>query len=220
MHERSMRWATIAVATLISACATGPGAPGTNANGAGAVPVSTPTADAVYVVTAHWPRQMQSLVESLLVKYGTPAEVAENQVIWTDNGPWKRTVVRYDPGADGRVGVAVKEVLEQWIEYPVTGAKVRGKQRPPSKPVRFSELVLPDQCRVAHRDNALVARCDNEASNFAAINLAHEIVVGKRKVQDAGRAYERAMIDSLEGKTSPYTERAQFLPAQAVATGG
>ncbi|HVL56026.1 MAG TPA: hypothetical protein VM491_05950 [Burkholderiaceae bacterium] len=173
----------------------------------------------VYSATLHWPRFMQTLVESLVERYGPPHEISEERVAWNVNGPWHRTEVRHRLTDSG--GVLPKEILEQRITYPPLVRRTPGKTPVAGRPdpqQRFRELVLPDHCRVTLDRDTLIARCDNEASNIIAVNLAHEIISGKRSVRDAQRLYTKtldAMIDNP--RTPPLAQRPQFLPGKATA---
>jgi hypothetical protein len=46
--------------------------------------------------------------------------------------------------------------------------------------------------------------------NFVAINLAHDIVTGKRSVEEAREEYTRLYKAYKDGEKPPYTESFQF----------
>jgi hypothetical protein len=54
------------------------------------------------------------------------------------------------------------------------------------------------------------ARCQGEASNFLALNLAHEIIQGRKSVQEARRVYGEAMKARREGRPPEIMQRLMF----------
>jgi hypothetical protein len=61
-------------------------------------------------------------------------------------------------------------------------------------PERFDELAQFDGSVIPNRTKGeLSAFCDAEEANFLALNLANEIIRGKRSVRDARRYYAEAM---------------------------
>jgi len=59
---------------------------------------------------------------------------------------------------------------------------------------------------------AIAARCDMEAANLLALNLAHEIATGKRSVAEARTLYPKAVMAHIEKKPTSYTQRLLFSP--------
>lgn len=66
------------------------------------------------------------------------------------------------------------------------------------------------QRRAGAHPGELSARCDKEAANFLALNLADEIVRKKRSVTDARRMYGEQIMALKAGKPAPYTDRLMF----------
>ena len=59
---------------------------------------------------------------------------------------------------------------------------------------KFDELAAYDGSVIAERTKGeIAARCDLEEANFLAINLAHDIVTGKKSVEEARKFYAEAM---------------------------
>jgi hypothetical protein len=56
-----------------------------------------------------------------------------------------------------------------------------------------------------------------EEANFLALNLAHEIVTGKRSVEDARDFYPKAVMAHMQKQPSPYAEKLQFGPQRNTA---
>ena len=85
-------------------------------------------------------------------------------------------------------------------------------------PEMFDELAAFDGSVIVERTKGeLSARCDQEAANFLALNLAHEIVTGKRGVEDARREYAAQIKAMMEKRPAPLTERLMFTPQMNAA---
>ncbi len=68
-------------------------------------------------------------------------------------------------------------------------------------------------------DGEISAKCDFEGANFLALNLAHDIITGKKTVQAARDFYTKAIKEFvLDKKTSPYMKSFQFAASKG-ATG-
>ena len=136
----------------------------------------------------------------MLDQYGQP-EIATNEfLLWNDKGPWKRIIV-YKSGEKHLFPLKHEDVLEQTVAYKVPAYKL-------GELARFNGSVIVDRTR-----GLLSARCYREGVNILALNLADDIVRGKRDVANARRFYAHAIAQMMAGKTSPYTQRLQF-PAQ------
>jgi hypothetical protein len=132
-------------------------------------------------------------------KYGAPDEVTPTMLVWHDNGPWKRTTISRD-AVPHRFPGPHDDVMEQVIDYRVP-------------PDRFDELAAYDGSVIVERTKGeMSARCDKEGANFLALNLAHEIVTGRRSVAEARRFYAEQIVAMKAGRPAPYTERLMFQP--------
>lgn len=153
-----------------------------------------------------WPRNPQESAQRLIQLYGEPNETTASKLIWYDtHDGWKRTELSSeeiphdfpDPHTD---------YLEQVIDYRVPVDK-------------FSALAAFDGSVVVERTKGeLSARCGGTAMNFAAINLAHDIVTDRRTVAEARAEYTRLFRAYREGDQPPYTRCFQF-PVAKGATG-
>lgn len=147
-------------------------------------------------IILQWPTYSFRLARYMITKYGQPAISADARLVWIDNGPWKKTVVyRVPPGGgrdDGR--------LEQSAGYRVL-------------PERLAELKLFDPA-VAVDDKAgtLTVLSNAESDNFLAMNLADEVVRGKRSAKDASGFRRQILKLQDAGKSSPYLEKLLFMP--------
>ena len=135
----------------------------------------------------------------LIGEYGVPNEVRYERLIWDNNGPWRRTVVRnirpfYIEGGD-------RGIVEQTIDYSLTPAQAVDVAAAFGGRVRFDP-----------RNQELTARSDREEFNYLRLNLAHDVIHGTLRPAQAGDTYARIISFEESGKTSPYLLGLTFLP--------
>ncbi|MBW3563810.1 MAG: hypothetical protein KY459_03705 [Acidobacteria bacterium] len=146
-----------------------------------------------------WPETARKAAWEAMGKYGSPDGVTDTMLIWHDNGPWKRTIV-YREEVDHRFPMPHKDVWEQFVNYDV----------PPEK---FDEIAAYDGSVMIERTKGEIsARCDKEAANFLALNLADDIINNRRTVDDARNFYAQTIKTMKEGGSSPYLEGLRFTP--------
>jgi hypothetical protein len=142
-----------------------------------------------------WPEQVRDLAELVIQEYGPPDAVEPARLSWQARGPWRAIVVLRDsPGAVLEESVAYEVPVRRWRAL---GAFDRGVDYDPVK-------------------RRLIARTDREETNFLALNLADEIVRGRRTPAEAREFYDTVYSLSLAGKSSPYMERLLFRPQDEV----
>ncbi len=145
-----------------------------------------------------WPKASQMAAKEMMDKYGKPNETTPHMLVWYNNGPWKKTTI-YDMETKHIFPVDHTDVMEQVIDHKVPANK-------------FSALAEYDGSVSVHRtDGEISAKCDFEGANFLALNLAHDIITGKKTVQAARDFYTKAIKEFvLDKKTSPYMKSFQF----------
>jgi hypothetical protein len=140
-----------------------------------------------------WPQRSRLVALAMMQKYGEPDGYGINALMWHDVGKWKRMIVYRDGLLDER-GLPTKDILQQTILYKVRNGKLGDLSR-------FDQRIEVDKY-----NGELSSRSENEALNFLTLNLAEEIVTGKRGVGEA-RAYARKTVEfSKSGKSSVYME--------------
>lgn len=150
----------------------------------------------------NWPETAKEAAEAMHDKYGPPDEATATRWIWHENGPWKQTIV-YAEEVDHRFPMPHKDVMEQFVDYDVPVEK-------------FDELAAYDGSVIVERTAGVMsARCDKEAANFLAINLAHEVATDERTVEEARQFYADTIKGLMRGESSPYTEGFIFEVAAA-----
>jgi hypothetical protein len=148
-------------------------------------------------IVADWPAPQQNVARQLLAKYGPPNEATPTRLFWHHNRPWKRTeltsdaVVHHWPAPH-------TDFLTQYLDYRV----------PPELThliTMFDGSILVDRTR-----GEVAARCDSEAANVLGLNMVHELVTGKRTVQEARHTSEQSTVAYNAGRQAPYAERLLF----------
>lgn len=144
-----------------------------------------------------WPETSQKVAKEMIQKYGQPAEVTPNRLIWHNTGPFKRTIV-YKEEVQHEFPMPHKDVLEQFVNYMVPADK-------------FDELASYDGSVICERTKGeMSARCDKEGANILALNLAHDIITDKRNVEEAREFYANAIMEMLKGNKPDYMHELQF----------
>ncbi|HXG86878.1 MAG TPA: hypothetical protein VNJ02_00975 [Vicinamibacterales bacterium] len=129
-----------------------------------------------------WKAEPKAVAMKLIAKYGLPQEASANRLIWMNNGPWKFSeLVNEEIQHD--FPMPHHDMLRQGIAWKVPADK-------------FDELAEYDGSVIVERTKGEVsARCDKEEANFLAINLAHDLVMGKKSVREARKAYTEAVSE-------------------------
>ncbi len=146
----------------------------------------------------NWAEDSRMAAQSLIDSYGQPDVVSDEFLVWMDNGPWKKTIV-YKEGISHSFPKPHKGVVEQTI----------GMQVPVDM---YDDLAKFNGSIVIDRNaGEISARSNNEAMNYLALNLANEIVTGKRTVEDARRYFAETANTYTSGQTdNEYTRGLMF----------
>jgi hypothetical protein len=135
---------------------------------------------AVERIISGWRKKPQEAARKTIAKYGLPQEASAMRLVWHNNGPWKMTEL-VNEEVPHNFPKPHPDFLKQTISYRVPADK-------------FDELAEYDGSVIVERTKGeIAARCDLEGANFLALNLAHEIVTGKRSVKDARKFYAEAI---------------------------
>lgn len=151
-----------------------------------------------------WKKAPQEAAEKTIAKYGQPNEVTPERLVWHNNGPWKCTeIVNQEISHD--FPKAHKDCMVQTISLRVA-------------PEKLAELAQFDGSVIVDRTpGEISARCDQEPMNFLALNLAKDIVDGKKSVQEARDSFTKTAMAFMQGEKPAYTQGLQFEPMQAEA---
>ena len=144
-----------------------------------------------------WPAAQKNIAEQMIEKYGPPNEATQAKLFWYNNGPWKRTELSRDAVVHNWPTLH-SDFLTQTIDYRVP-------------PEMFHMIAMFDGSIICDRTRGEVsARCDTESANVLGMNMVHEIVTGKRTVEEARKISEQNTVAYNLGRSAPYAERILF----------
>lgn len=219
LKEEPMNKTTLrAAAALFAACLSGsawavPYGSGTSGSGSStsgsqsATSSMTPSKQDAQSAIQDWPQASQNAANQMLQKYGNPDMVSTQMLAWKDKTPFRKIVVMRD-GVASSFPTQHQGVLTQEVNLQVPIDKV-------------SDLARFDGGLIIDREKGTVsARSDSEANNFLALNLADDIITGKRDVESARHFFADTAATSLSGKSSDYTSKLMFSPKSDTADPG
>ncbi len=145
----------------------------------------------------NWPELSKTAAREMAVTYGPPDGITRHRLVWRNAEPWKEVIVHRE-GTPHEFPISHMDVLAQTIDYEVPAD-------------RLDELAEFDAPVVIDRDNgALTVRCDREAMNFLAVNLAHDIITGHRTADEADELYAELAMELSDGADHQYTSGLLF----------
>jgi hypothetical protein len=156
-------------------------------------------------ILGKWDKKPVEVARAIIAKYGLPDEATPSMLVWHNNGPWKRTIV-YREEVPHSFPKPHTDIVEQFIDLRVPADK-------------FDDLAAYDGSVIVERTKGEIsARCDKEEMNFLALNLAKDIVDGKRSVKEARAFYGKTVMAVMKGEKAAYAQGFQFqLPGRATA---
>lgn len=160
------------------------------------VPISL--ADAQLIIE-QWPEAPRKAAEKILDHYGPPHEATPTKMFWYRVENWARMELTADEVVHN-FPTPHTDYLTQYVDYPVPARKA-------SDLVEFDGSVIVDRTA-----GQIAARCDHEAYNTLTLNLAVEIIEGRRTVEDARRFYGETAAAFGLGRSAPYAEKLLFTP--------
>lgn len=146
-----------------------------------------------------WPAHSRGAARVFMARYGMPDEVAEDALIWRAKGPWKKTIVH----------------RRSWLRYAFwskpncveSAISHEVPKRSLADLTRFDDRITADPERAE-----LSASSASEEENLLALNLADEIVNGRRTVEDARALRDKILRLADSGKSSSYLKGLLFAP--------
>jgi hypothetical protein len=151
-------------------------------------------------ILASWPDEAREAAQLVVDQYGEPHETTESQLIWHNVGRWKRIVAQKAFWAHD-FPAPHHDSVESFIDYHVPIDKI-------GPLAEFDGSVM-----VERTTGELSARCHDEQANRLALNLADEIVTGRKTVQDARDYYAREFLDARRKQPTPYMSELRFKPS-------
>jgi hypothetical protein len=148
-------------------------------------------------IVEDWPQPQKKVAQQMIERYGAPNEATPTKLFWYRNDPWKRTEITADAVAHN-FPAPHTDFLTQVIDYRVPPEKI-------ADIVRFDGSIFIDRTK-----GEVAARCDAEAANVLGMNMVHEIVTGKRTVEEAREITAQTTVAYSMGRSAPYAERLLF----------
>ena len=130
----------------------------------------------------HWNDSPRLMTLEFMKKYGAPDEMGSDRLVWNNNGPCKRTVVRNASG----------DMLEQTLACSVPAGKL------------VTLAAFDPAIQVSQNGTTLSVFSDTEEHNFLTVNLAYEVIHGIKDPISARNFYNQTIDLSVAGKSSPY----------------
>jgi hypothetical protein len=158
--------------------------------------------DRAETIIQEWPQAPKAMAVKLLEGYGPPNEATPTKLFWYRRRPWRRIVITADEVVHN-FPTPHTDYLTQYVDYRVP-------------PEMFSDLARFDGSVLVDRTaGEMGARCDMEAMNVLTLNLAHEIITGRRSVDEARAFYAETAAAYAMGREAPYAEKLLFEPPRA-----
>lgn len=159
--------------------------------------VSAQSSSTTGMITS-WPTKQRELAVQMIEKYGQPSVGGDRMVAWFGAGPFVKTVIARDEIAHN-FPMAHVDFLTQTVRHRVPAD-------------RLAALNEYDGSVWYHRTRGeLSAQCDVEEMNVLALNLAHDVIIGKRTPADARAFYAKTAMAFKGGdKSSPYVAGLMF----------
>ncbi len=158
---------------------------------AGTLEMDRPTASKMI---AAWPAKQRETAALMIAKYGEPSVTGDRMLAWYGTGPFVKTAITRDE-VPHNFPMAHIDYLTQTVKHRVPADKM-------------ADLYAYDGSVYYHRTRGeLSAQCDVEEMNLLALNLAHDVITGKRTPADARAFYAKTAMAFKGGdKSSPYVQ--------------
>lgn len=145
----------------------------------------------------NWPQKPKDAVMTVRKKYGEPEIISEHMIAWKNTGQFKFTKIM-DKEFPHDFPVAHTDFMEQGLDHKVPVNMV-------GPLAEFDGSVIVDRTT-----GCLSARCDIEAHNTLALNLAHDVITGKSSPAEARTRFANIVAKEMAGQSDPYLEKLQF----------
>ena len=144
-----------------------------------------------------WPEASRMAAKEIMKKYGKPDAIGPEMLGWKDKGPWKMIHIDKQETKHS-FPIEHTDMMKTTIRYEVPIGK-------------FDDLARFDGSIIVDRTQGLMsARCDKEANNFLALNLANDILTGKKSVEEARKAYGDIVKEKMNGGNPQYMQGLTF----------
>lgn len=144
-----------------------------------------------------WPEASQMAVKEITDKYGKADVMGDEVFMWMNKGDWKIICINKKESKHS-FPIEHTDMLMQSVSYKVPTEK-------------YDDLGKFDGSITVDRTQGLMsARCDKEGNNMLALNLAHDIIIGKKTVEQARKAYGDIVKVKMNGGNPVYMHHLIF----------
>ncbi len=149
--------------------------------------------------TADWAAGPKKAAMMMSEKYGEPSGVAPTRLVWTDKGPFKE-IILLNEEIQHDFPMPHKDYLLHVVELKVPTDKV-------GELAEFDGSIVVDRTR-----GTIGARCDTEAHNLLALNIAYDIINGKKNAEQARTEFGEIVKAEMSGQKHDYLSKLTFQP--------
>lgn len=146
-----------------------------------------------------WPEASRKAVEEITAKYGNADDVTTEELVWRNKGPWKKICITKNETKHS-FPIEHTDMMTTTIEYAVPADKMDDLGK-------FDGSITFDRTQ-----GTMSARCDVEANNFLALNLANDVVRGKKSAEQARNAFAEIVKQKMNGGNPEYMQKLGFAP--------
>ena len=144
-----------------------------------------------------WPEASRMAVKEINDKYGKPDGVTKDELIWLKRGVWKKICIDKKETKHS-FPIEHTDMMQTTISYKVPTEIM-------DELGKFDGSVTFDRTQ-----GTMSARCDKEGNNFLALNLANDIITGKKSVEEARKAYGDIVKEKMNGANPLYMQKLTF----------
>ena len=144
-----------------------------------------------------WPEASRMAVKEINDKYGKPDGATKDELIWLKRGVWKKICINKKETKHS-FPIEHTDMMQTTISYKVPTEIM-------DELGKFDGSVTFDRTQ-----GTMSARCDKEGNNFLALNLANDIITGKKSVEEARKAYGDIVKEKMNGANPLYMQKLTF----------
>jgi hypothetical protein len=144
-----------------------------------------------------WSDASRLVLEEISKKYGKPDGVNDDELVWIKKGVWDKICVSKKE-TQHNFPYEHTDMLQTTINYKVPIIKM-------TELGNFDGSITFDRTQ-----GTMSVRCDNEATNFLALNLAHDIITNSKTVEQARDAFGKIIQEKMSGGNPIYMQKILF----------
>lgn len=166
-----------------------------------AVQIPDWTMESVRDIVKDWKETPKGVADKMLEKYGVPNGVTENMLVWHNSGDFATTILTNEE-IPHYFPMPHKDCLLQVVNYDIPLDKY-------TPMARYDGSIILERTK-----GTMAARCDKEAANYLALNLAYDIAEGNKTPEEARTFYTEAIKSMMKGETVEYMQKLIFTPKE------